>query len=228
MPVYPTKSHPLVSTMAPAPRRRYSQVAMRMLAALCALLLTHCAQVPKHSGTIDLSAEKQQLISLNHWQLEGKLGLRIPGNNGSARLHWSENPPDYELTLSGPLGQGRTTITGNNEYVRLTQADAPEQIATDAESLLREATGWELPVEQLRTWVKGIPAASEPASNERYSENGILEGFEQAGWELSFKRHQRVNGYLLPGHIVVRRPLAEADSEIRLILSIHQWEPFVD
>lgn len=171
---------------------------------------------------------QQRLQQLDTWQLEGKLGLRLPDNNGSARLSWRQSDTGFYLTLSGPLGRGRTVIEGDRQQVTLKQAGQPEQTASDAESLLLQATGWQLPVSLLRYWVKGIPAPDSVASARTYTPEGVLSGFTQAGWTLSFKRHQRIDGLLLPGYIRAEQHLPQSDEDIRIVLSIHDWKPHLD
>ncbi|MBU2886082.1 lipoprotein insertase outer membrane protein LolB [Gilvimarinus agarilyticus] len=202
------------------------------------LCLTHCAPTPPKPQVDDAEHQRQRLAQLHDWQLQGKLGIRLPDDNGSARLSWRQSKTDVNLSLSGPLGRGRIVIEGNAQQVSLKQAGEPELVARDVESLLYQATGWQLPVSLLSDWVKGIPAPDTPRTELTYTPEGLLSSFEQSGWRLSFKRHQWVDGFVLPGYVradkiqTEQAPIgndsADTQMDVRLVLSIHQWNPGLD
>ncbi|MDO3386070.1 lipoprotein insertase outer membrane protein LolB [Gilvimarinus sp. SDUM040013] len=191
--------------------------------ALALLALTHCAQVPPKLLDVDYSEQLPRLQQLDNWQLEGKLGIRLPDDNGSARLSWRQHGSEFHLSLAGPLGTGRVVIEGSEQQVTLTQSGEPPLIARDAETLLYQATGWQLPVGLLSYWVRGVPAPDHAVDQQSYTAAGALEQFQQAGWTLQIKRHQWVDGLLLPGYVRAERPV-NTDDGIRVVLAIHQWE----
>ena len=82
---------------------------------ICLLLLltiSGCAHRGSFTPPPDLVAHQQQLQRITHWELNGKLGIRTPDESGSASLKWAQQLADYQINLSGPLGQKRMIITG--------------------------------------------------------------------------------------------------------------------
>nr|WP_256504535.1 lipoprotein insertase outer membrane protein LolB [Gilvimarinus xylanilyticus] len=171
---------------------------------------------------LDLSANQQALRALNQWQLEGKIGVRLPDDNGSARVNWQQQGQDYNLSLSGPLGQGRVLIQGGPQQVTLTQSGEEPISAASAEALIRQATGWELPVSALRAWVLGLPVSDTALSNQQYREDDLPLSFTQLGWQLHYKRFHQQQGLWLPSLMTASTTTA-ADEKIRLTLVIHRW-----
>lgn len=55
---------------------------------------------------------KQQMTSLDGWQINGKIGIRAPKDSGSGTLFWLQRQDYYDIRLSGPLGRGAARLTG--------------------------------------------------------------------------------------------------------------------
>ncbi len=181
------------------------------------ILLGGCARQPLQP--IDSWEEhRAQIAALQNWQISGKLGAKLPEDNGSARLRWQQAPEAYRIDLSGPFGQGRMIITGEPGLVRLRQSGEPPLEAASAEELIRQSTGWRLPVEQLLYWVRGIPAPDSRPRRMEKTPQGLLAELEQNGWQLSYSDYRLVNErWRLPERIVARH------RDIRLTLVIYQW-----
>lgn len=182
-----------------------------------AVLLGGCARQPLQP--VDSWEEhRNQIAVLDNWQINGKLGARMPNDSGSARLRWEQAPEQYRIDLSGPFGQGRMIITGEPGLVRLRQSGEPPIEASSAEELIRQSTGWRLPVEQLLYWVRGIPAPDSRPKRMKKTAEGLLAELEQDGWQLSYSDYRLVdNRWQLPERIIARH------RDIRLTLVIHQW-----
>lgn len=187
--------------------------------ALLIAALSGCANLPLPQ--IDnWDSYQARLGQLNQWHLSGKLGVRVLANNtssGSAYLDWQQQPEDYAIRLSGPLGQGTTWIKGNASGVLLEQPGQPPLTANTPEQLIYQTLGWELPISDLFYWVRGIPAPQTPIEKQEKTPSGSLAQLQQSGWQLAFSRYNTVGPWQLPGKIV-----AERDS-VRLTLVIKNW-----
>ncbi|WP_111641051.1 lipoprotein insertase outer membrane protein LolB [Marinimicrobium alkaliphilum] len=186
--------------------------------ALAVLLATGCARQPVAPDIEDWSAHQALLQNLEHWHITGRLGLRVPEQNASASVRWRQDRDDFHIDLSGPFGQGRTLIHGDQQHAVLEQAGERPLTASSAETLLWDTTGWVFPVAQLTYWVKGIPAPFGPPAEVEHNSQGWPERLTQAGWTLDYSRFQAVDGYPLPGRIVAQ------SGDIRLTLIIRQWQ----
>lgn len=182
-----------------------------------AILFSGCARQPLQP--VDSWEEhRAQISALQNWQINGKLGAKLPEDSGSARLRWHQEPENYRIDLSGPFGQGRMIITGEPGLVKLRQSGEAPLEAASAEELIHQSTGWRLPVDQLLYWVRGIPAPDSRPKAMKKTAQGLLAELEQEGWQLNYSEYRLVdNRWLLPERIVARH------REIRLTLVIHQW-----
>lgn len=196
----------------------------RTLVGLSLAVLASCARLPTQTpeSALDRAAHEQALRALEHWHLGAKIGVRLPGDSGSARLSWKQDGERYRLSLSGPLGQGRIDIEGDPTGVTLTEAGEPPLEAASAEQLIFDSTGWELPVTALRSWVLGLTEPGAPVAQLEVGPLGLTRSFQQEGWQLRYDRYRQVESLYLPGLVVARRPLTDG-SEIRLTLAVHEW-----
>ena len=181
------------------------------------LLLNGCTNQPAVNDSIaDWDRYQQRLQQQQQWQLLAKMGVRGPSDSGSAYLNWKQAPNNYDIQLSGPLGQGSVRILGNREQVTLKQAGKPTLSAPTADRLLQQALGWHAPLEQFKYWVRGLPAPNLPAQI-KHNTQGALATLQQSGWQLGYSRYRNEADFLLPGKIVATQ------GELKLTLIIKDW-----
>lgn len=192
------------------------------------LLLAGCAHQPEQMPIGDWGERQAQLDKLNHWQVTGKLGVRIPGDNGSANLRWRQEDKHYNIDLSGPLGSGRVAISGQPGQVDMQQAGEQPLSATTAEELILYSTGWTIPVAQLVYWVRALPAPEQKVTHWEKNELDQITLLEQAGWRVRYSQYQPVSTtsgsgtsgelhVLLPGRVIAEY------GDVRLTLVIREW-----
>jgi len=185
---------------------------MKSLAVLLAvLLLAGCTTTPAPRSS-------QSAATLSAWQFNGRVSLTRGEEGWHAGLHWQEQAGTFYLRISGPLGQGGFQLNGDARGVVLVDADGQTFAAQDADALLVQVTGWQLPVRGLRYWVRGLP---EPAVGKKQitrDEAGQLRRLEQSGWTINYQRYQLVDGISLPAKL----QLAHEDIAVRIV--IDQWQ----
>jgi outer membrane lipoprotein LolB len=163
-------------------------------------------------------AHKQQLSSLDGWQINGKVGIRAPKDSGSGTLFWLQRQDYYDIRLSGPLGRGAARLTGRPGAVSLEVANQGRYEAPDPETLLKDQLGWKLPVSHLVWWVRGLPA---PDSKSTLTLDGDsrLAHLTQDDWEIEYLSYTEQNGFWLPERI----KLHGKDLDVTLV--IKDWQP---
>ena len=131
------------------------------------------------------------LGELDHWKLTGKLAVRQPSDSGTAIInHWVQDGEAYDLALSSSfLGMGSTTLKGVPGFIELTLPNGETYRSGEPETLVEAATGWQLPLENLTWWIRGLPS---PASDYRllFDDQGTLAIIRQNGWEIRYDRWQ--------------------------------------
>lgn len=189
---------------------------------LATLLGTGCAHRPQIVQPENLHQHQQQLQAITGWQLQGKLGIRTPDESGSASLRWRQDDHNYQINLSGPLGQKRLLITGQPGKVRFEQSGEPAQEARTPEALIKQQLGWTLPVTQLAYWVRGVPAPKGRISLLEQNSDGLIARLQQGDWLITYSNYNNQSHQgktlALPGKITAEY------RDIRLILAISQWQ----
>lgn len=170
------------------------------------------------SASDDWDNYRQVLGAIEQWQVQGKLGIRLPDNSGSVYFNWKQWPAEFAIHLNGPLGQGATWVRGNERQVSLEQAGQAPMSAASPEDLMYNALGWWLPVGELYYWIRGIPAPDAPVQSLQRHTDGTLLSLEQRGWQMSYSRHEDVEGWSLPTR------LTASNRDIRLTFIIKSWQ----
>jgi len=194
---------------------------LRFSLLLLALLFTGgCAH---HSLTPpqDVLEHQRQVQAINDWTLTGKLGIRTTEDSGSASVKWVQKIANYQINLSGPLGQKSMIITGTPDKVRLEQTGEPAQEAKTAEALIKKSVGWTLPVAQLAYWVRGVPAPKLRITHLQQNQNGLIDQLIQGDWSITYSnyRDQSFNGVTLP----LPGKITAEYKDVRLVLVIRDW-----
>jgi len=184
-----------------------------LAALLLALLLAGCAATPTATSQNSLDA-----TDLDNWAFKGRVSLTRGETGWHAALAWREQSGEYELRVSGPLGQGAFELSGDADGVMLVDADGRTFTARDSDALLQHVTGWALPVSGMHYWVRGVAVPGVESRVERDT-SGLVSRLDQSGWAISYDRYQSVAGLALPGRLRMERD----DIGVRLV--IDTWQP---
>lgn len=195
---------------------------IQVLFILLTFFLTGCVSVrpPAQAGTVTrqpFAVRVNRLEKLNRWQINGAAAVTHRHNAQSANYRWRQTEQTYQIQLAGALNLGATTISGGVSGVTVTQANGQRWRGRDVNALITEQLGWQLPVEQLVYWVRGIPA---PTVYRQLTTDaqGHLQSLQQLGWSINWSRYTSVGSYDLPRWIVLQRP----NWKIKLL--IRQWQ----
>ena len=169
----------------------------------------------------DWQARSAKLRQFNHWQLSGKLAVRQPSDSGTAIInYWKQDGEAYDLALSSSfLGMGSTNLKGVPGFIELTLSNGETYRSGDPDALMKAATGWQLPLESLTWWIRGLPA---PGGDFRllFDDRGELAMIRQAGWEIRYDRWHELQGDIpaLPARITALKE----DKRVRVVVS--NWQ----
>jgi len=201
--------------------------ALTMLATLGACTTIQIEPLPEgmtDQPPADWTTRAVSLDKLDHWKLSGKLAVRQPSDSGSAIInHWIQDGEAYDLALSSSfLGMGSTTLKGVPGFIELTLPSGETYRSGEPEALVEAATGWQLPLENLTWWIRGLPS---PASDYRllFDNQGTLAMIRQNGWEIRYDRWQTfLASYpALPARITALKE----QKRVRLVVSDWQEQP---
>lgn len=164
---------------------------MRRVLAAALLLVAGCATVPRPPALTAAQAEAAQQARearwLAHpdWRLQGRIAVSDGRDGGSGRIDWTQRGGAYEVELSAPVTRQSWRLVGDAARARIEGLAGGPREAGDPQALLREATGWELPIAALAHWVRGARAPGAPARIE-YGPGGLPARIRQGGWTIDY------------------------------------------
>lgn len=182
------------------------------------LLLSGCAAVPPLAPPPPCPGVSCVRSSINDWKLQGRISLTRGEQGWHAGLDWENHADRYRLRVNGPLGQGALQLDGDSSGVTLVDADGRIYTAADAESLLLQVAGWQLPVAGLRFWVRGLP---DPDAHPEVmlDAQGRVQQLKQSGWTIRYQRFLLVDGVEWPARLTLEH------DDLLLKMVIDQWQP---
>lgn len=199
-------------------------VGRRAVLALGLALLAACApRVARLPGAPDESkwlaaqaAREASLAEAPGWSLSGRVAVSVQGEGGSGRLEWSQSAGSADIRLSAPISRQGWWLQVRPGLARLEGLPEGPREGPDAEALLREATGWTLPVQALSSWVRGARAPG-PARIE-FGPDGLPARLEQDGWVVEY-REWGGGEPARPKRVFARR----GEASVRLV--VDRWGP---
>lgn len=178
---------------------------------------------PVHS-TIEPAVETARLAVLDTvpaWSFQGRVAISKGRNGGNGRIDWQQRGDAYQVSLAAPVTRQSWQLSGGaGQVVRLDGLEGGPRSGAEAGELLRQATGWDIPVAQLAAWVRGMRAADAAAPTYLgYDAAGLPQVLEQGGWRIDYLDWypQDAGRPALPRRIEA----VNGDAKVRLI--VDEW-----
>jgi outer membrane lipoprotein LolB len=189
---------------------------------LLALALAGCATTrvtapaaPTDATLAALAQRERELGAQATWGLDGRIAVSNSRDAGSGRIEWRQAGPRFDIALTAPITHQGWRLTGEPGRATLDGLPGGTRHGADSESLLREATGWDIPVRSLPRWVRGLRA--DPADAVvQFGADGRLARLAESGWTIDYSWPADASA-TLPSRIEARRD----DARVRLV--IDRW-----
>ncbi|GAB3514836.1 lipoprotein insertase outer membrane protein LolB [Pseudoxanthomonas daejeonensis] len=162
--------------------------------ALAAILLAGCTTAPPRplppavdAGQAQAMQEqrRQQLEAIPQWAMQGRIAVNVADKGGSGRLEWQQQGMAYRVSLSAPVTRQSWQLSGEPGGATLEGLEGGPRSGPDAGVLLREATGWQIPLESMAWWVRGLPS---PGAGELdFGADGRLQRVVAEGWTVEYQ-----------------------------------------
>ena len=197
----------------------FPRFSARLVAALALLALAACAPVRVRETPVALAAQQARearLAPLTHWSLDAHIGVSNRGDGGSGDLTWTQDGDAFRFTVRAPVTGKTWTLSGDAGHAVLEGVDPQPDEDADAQRLLHERLGWDVPLADLRAWVRGLRASGSPASVQ-YDEHDRPAVIEQDGWRVEYLDWFANRDPPLPRKVFASR----ADARVRMV--IESW-----
>lgn len=196
------------------------RTACRLLLCGLLVLLGGCATAPLRgpdAALLAAQAEREAELSVrDHWRLTGRVAVSGEGDGGSGRIDWLQRGDVYIIELSAPVSRQSWRLSVDAAGARLEGLEQGPLLGSDAERLLHEATGWHLPLQLLRAWVRG--ARAQGPAELHFNEAGLPARLSQHGWEIDYRSWDDSASPALPVRI-----FAESEGR-RVRLVVDRWQ----
>lgn len=190
---------------------------------LLALLSACATQVPLSTPTVQSqqswALRQNTLNQLTSWHSQGALAIQTAKSNNAMQFEWqlqSEN--DYSLRFIGPVGTGYGTLKTTTTQSVYFAPKGQTYTDSNATALLTKVTGWQLPVNDLYYWVRGLPAAGKAASLQFDESHSHLTSLQQDGFNVVFQNYSGVGKVDLPSTLLIQN----ADIKVKIVMT--RWQ----
>ena len=182
---------------------------------LCCGALSACVTVRPTRPSVGVPWD-QRLVDLQRadtWQLAGRAAVAVGTQGWQASLDWQQRGDAAELHLAGPLGVGAMVIKETPAGLSLNGAPPSDAVLAQ----LQERLGFELPLNNLRYWLLGVPDPGSTFDLTRNDQDRAAH-LTQAGWTLTYDKYMVVSGDWLPARMVMVR------DTVRVRIAVDHWD----
>ncbi|MGL4829750.1 MAG: lipoprotein insertase outer membrane protein LolB [Vibrio sp.] len=195
----------------------------RLLPGVASLfLLAGCATTPPQPLNVQWQSHQLVLQQIQAYQLTGKLGYIAPNQRQSFNFQWQKTPQKLSLRLTNFLGQSVLNLQVDEQGAQVDTYDDQIYRDQDAQNLIRNLTGLDIPVEQLEDWILGLPTqASHYELNEQNTLASLTKLASTVEWQVEYQRYQAIEwqNQLIP--LPDKLKLQQNKTSIQLVIS--QW-----
>jgi len=150
----------------------------------------------------------------------GRVLVHVDGRAVSANVRWMHAADADEIFLLTPTGQALAQLREDATGATLTSADKKQISGARAESLSKQALGWELPLARLQHWVRGTPMPNYAVEINERDAAGKIKRLTQDGWIVSYEYYAPTENDGLPR----RMEISGEKQSIRLVIDTWRKE----
>lgn len=183
------------------------------------LVLAACAPVRLRedaAGLATQAAREAQFATQSHWSLTARLAVSNGEDGGNGELAWTQDGDAFDFTVHAPVTGKTWRLHGDAHAATLDGVRDATLTGRDAGELLRQQTGWAVPMSELRYWVRALRAPS-GRSQLVFDERGLPAELTQAGWKVEYRDWMEGASPALPRKVFASRGKA------RVRLVVEQW-----
>ncbi|EPJ46567.1 MAG: hypothetical protein OFPII_19540 [Osedax symbiont Rs1] len=188
---------------------------------LSLLVLAGCSTAPQKSSSSEPAVFSWQehfknISNIQQWDASAKIAIKVKGKTQSAKMIWLQQNNNYQIEFSGPFGHAGPKLHGDAKMATLLIPKEQPIKGNNTSELLQKRLGWQLPVENAKFWILGIPS---PLSESKVTlKEERLTTLQQDGWTINYPKYKTVDNHPLPAKIILTK------EDLRLLLIIYKWK----
>jgi len=184
------------------------------------LIITGCSTNKPIENTAELNPlswgeHVDKIKQIKNWQNNARIAIKIKDKTQTASMQWQQQQDQFKIEFSGPFGQQGLELTGNNKSATLNIAKEAPITGKNTSAILRKRLGWDLPVENVKYWILGLPS---PLSQSKATlKNERLTALTQDGWNVLYPKYKKFGEHFLPSKIIISK------DDTRFLIAIYKW-----
>lgn len=186
---------------------------------LASILLAACSiNKPQSPGVSTTSPQWQQhqqaVATISHYQTRGAFAYLSDRQKVYARFNWQQTAADrYRLLLTNPLGSTELQLDAQGSVVQIIDKKGKRYVGHDAEKMISQLTGMEIPLANLRQWMMGLPGdATDYQLSSHYQLQSLSYSRNGQQWKVNISDYDSKVTPPLPAHL----ELTEGNQRIKL------------
>ena len=187
---------------------------------LASVLLAACSinkpqQGPGPSTTSPQWQQHQQAVAkITQYQTRGAFAYLSDKQKVYARFNWQQTAPDrLRLLLANPPGSTGLQLDAQGDTVQLVDNKGKRYVSNDAEKMISQLTGMDIPLANLRQWMMGLPGdASDYQLNNNYQLQSLTYSRNGQQWKVNISDYDSKVNPPLPANL----ELTEGGQRIKL------------
>lgn len=205
------------------------------LSMLSTALLAGCTSLPRlvsMSGDEAAGAAAQQAraeaLGLGNgdcmapgWTMGGRVALSNGRDGGSAGIEWTQGAGSLRMLLSAPVTRQSWVLDVDKHGASLRGLRSETLRGSDPAGLLRDTTGWDIPVAALGCWLRAVAADAGKFGQAwiEYRKDLLPRRLEQDGWAVEYDdwKPDPLTGLSMPTRIYAQR----GNDRVRLV--VDRW-----
>lgn len=202
-------------------RQGLKLVALAFAVSLLSACVSTRPRVETDVARANQSQREQSVVAQSRFHLRGRIAIKNARDGGSGRFDWSQDGDQIRFELSAPLSNQTWRLEGQPGSYTLTDSKGAPQRNHDARQLIYDASGWTIPMQQLRFWVRGASAISSDlteAAELSFDATGRLSVLKQNGWTVNYERYADASDTALP----IKLRAFKDDAQVKVI--VQSWD----
>ncbi len=202
--------------------------AVTLAVSACTSVGTQKTPAPDVVYTVSPAAERaeearvQALRAQPDYAFQGRVAVSKGRNGGSGRIDWVQQGSQYRVQLSAPVTRQSWTLQGDAVQggARLDGLGDGPRAGDDARQLLLDATGWDIPVNELSDWTRGLVLRGSGESTVERDADGRPRRMQQAGWLIQYLDWYPAQ----EGRPALPRRIEASREDAKVRLLVDQWD----
>jgi outer membrane lipoprotein LolB len=171
-----------------------------------------------------IEQRNQQLLTLDKWQIKGKIAFLQAKKRQSASINWQVNENNQNLNLSTFLGISVLKLTSNNGLHTI-EVDGEKYKSTDLEALISSLTPLPLPTSALTYWLKGLPYQT--SDNIIYNPETQLpkilsSQYDNRLWQIKYANYVNIKNQ--SKNIKLAKKITISQGDLTIKIAINNWD----